>query len=153
MYDSWGNPLLDELRQSFIYLYTTYAKLTVVFIVWNKNECIMSEYFSLHSWIAHGYLSFVSNLNVFFCVDYILKPVSYEISTNSSHLIQDKCIWILLVSHIPLESLTRITYILNYVSCIHVMMLLIKRYFKIFINKWFNNFLFFMFYIKILWGF
>lgn len=85
MNDCLEKILLDELRQSFIYLYTTYAKLTVVFIVWNKNECIMSEDFSLHSWIAKGYLNFVSNLNAFFCVDYILKPVSYEISTNSLH--------------------------------------------------------------------
>jgi len=45
----------------------------------------MSEDFSLHSWIAKGYLNFVSNLNAFFCVDYTLKPVSHEISTNSLH--------------------------------------------------------------------
>jgi len=55
----------------------------------------MSEYFSLYAWIAHSYLNFVSNLNVFSYVDYIQKPVSYEISTNSLHLTQDK--WISLL--------------------------------------------------------
>jgi len=52
----------------------------------------MSKYFFF---FTHGYLNFVSNLNAFSYVDYILKPVSYEISTNSLHLTQDK--WISLL--------------------------------------------------------